>query len=122
MYGQRVRVFYHGMMRQCNGCFGLGHERWQCKEEKKNWKGYIESLRGGEFPDSLFGTWVKPPAQQQQDQGKAPDLRALLNNPEELKKMFDLYAAATSGASNTSQKQQKPDDKKPRGRPKAKKQ
>jgi hypothetical protein len=58
MYGRRIRIFYVGMQRQCNNCFGLGHFRAECEEEKKDWFSYIEDLvDSGDFEEELFGEW-----------------------------------------------------------------
>jgi hypothetical protein len=91
MYGKKVRIFYHGMKRQCNGCFHLDHMKWECKEEKINWKAYVNRLRStGNFEDVLFGQWLEDRDQSKNLEGvkakEAVDLRELIKESEKSKK------------------------------------
>jgi hypothetical protein len=59
MFGKKIRVFYHGMPHQCNGCYQLGHMKSECTNEKQNWKTYVNQLRdSGKFEKYLFGSWL----------------------------------------------------------------
>ncbi len=88
MHGKRIRIFHHGIMKQCNGCYKLGHLRWECKEEKQTWMDYVKTMRqSGKYTDSMFGTWIQEKAPESTSQSQQ-DLRQVLNNPGELKKMF----------------------------------
>ncbi len=106
MHGKKVRIFYHGMMKQCNGCFGLGHMKYECKNEKKNWREYLETMRkSGNYTDQMFGSWIenKPEAT---TQNQVPDLRQFLNNPAEMRKMFEAMLSGTAGPSRPNQQNQ----------------
>jgi hypothetical protein len=122
MFGKRVRVFHHGMHTQCNGCFELGHRRWECKNKKINWREYIEVMRKtNQFEDRLFGTWIEEPkAGQNQNQNQKKDeedLRSLLNNPGSLRRMIAACLSNESG-NQESQKDNRRDQNqsKKRGR------
>jgi len=110
--GKRMRIYHHGIKRQCNGCFGIGHAKWQCKAAKINWRGYVDQLvTSGRFKKEMFGSWIKT------DTPKVPetddeDLRALIGNPEKLQKMLNLFKTMKE------QSQPGPSQPKGRGRPK----
>jgi len=113
--GKRIRLYHHGMKRQCNGCFGIGHSKWACKETKINWRGYVDRMvESGRFKTAMFGSWIKEnmPEPEVEDE----DLRALITNPEKLKKMVALFDAMkkSTPSQNASQTQPK------RGRPNGK--
>jgi hypothetical protein len=116
MYGKKVRIFYHGMMRQCNGCYKLGHMKWECKEEKSNWKTYVATLRStGNFEDVLFGSWLDERSEEEkmdtgktQDKNSEEDLRNLLQNSAELRKAMKTYI--------DKNKAKKPQEPRPRSR------
>ena len=76
---------------QCNGCLGTGHMKWECKDNKRTWKDYVKDLRdSGRFEDSMFGSWIEveaPTTQSNQNNGQ--DLRNLLNNPRDLRRMLE---------------------------------
>jgi hypothetical protein len=96
MCGKKTWVFYHGMRRQCINCFKKGHMKWECKEEKTNWKGYVTSLRStGNYEDALFGNWLEEkPAETEKEKAtplKPTDLRELIKDPDELKKALAAY-------------------------------
>jgi hypothetical protein len=58
MYGRKIRIFYVGMKRQCNNCFGIGHLRADCQENKKDWFTFIDDLvKSEEYDLELFGEW-----------------------------------------------------------------
>ena len=112
MFGKKVRVFYHGMMRQCNGCFGLGHLKWECKNPKANWRGYVASLKAtARFEDQLLGSWLEVKEAKEDpkktdeknaegaEKGKGEnkkgekDLRELLNDPSQLRKALESFVS-----------------------------
>jgi hypothetical protein len=98
MYGKKVRIFYHGMPRQCNGCYKLGHLKWECKEDKLNWRSYVFHLRStGNYEDALFGSWLDEKPKEPENDGKTPrtpeDLRELMKKPGGLKKALIAYLA-----------------------------
>ena len=102
MYGKKVRLYHHGMVKQCNNCFGIGHMKRDCKDQKVNWKGYAVR-KTGRFEDLMFGSWLESESgDQAMNQGntnnpnggqgtqgdkgkKISDLRSYLSNPEALK-------------------------------------
>ncbi len=58
MYSRRIRIFYLGMKKQCNNCLEIGHIKPDCKNDKRDWFSYIESLvESKEFEADLFGDW-----------------------------------------------------------------
>jgi hypothetical protein len=58
MYGRKIRIFYVGMKKQCNNCFGVGHLRADCQENKKDWFSFIDELvKSDEYEIELFGEW-----------------------------------------------------------------
>jgi len=89
--GQKIRIFYYGMQRQCNQCWDLGHAKWQCQGKKLNWRGYVDGMiDSGRFAPAMYGKWAKKPdapAANVQD----VDLRAVLDDPEKMKKMFEFF-------------------------------
>ncbi len=60
------------MPRQCNGCYKLGHMKWECTQEKLNWRGYVlEMKETGKFEKSLFGSWLdEKPMEEGKDREK----------------------------------------------------
>ncbi len=117
------------MQRQCNGCFKLGHLKWECKNEKMNWKGYVDLLRStGNFEDVLFGSWLEPkkddderkkaedPKEKPKEKPRTPsgDLRDLLDNPENLKKAMAAFIA--KNGRNASQRRRSPNRGRSRSR------
>ncbi len=58
MYGRKIRIYYHGMQKQCNHCMDLGHLKADCTGEKCDWFAYIDSfIDSGDFDIKLFGEW-----------------------------------------------------------------
>ncbi len=122
MFSRKVRIYYHGMQVQCNGCYGLGHMRRDCKEERMGWKGYIETLRkSGKFEDRMFGTWLeKSNDLRDQLNGKADkdskekpgnadsDLRDLLNDPAKLREALTEFIATKKKKEPTRRPQHSP--------------
>jgi len=88
--GQKIRIFYYGMKRQCNACWEIGHPKWQCKGKKTNWRGYVDQMiASGWFAPSMYGKWHKKPEQKNATQDQ--DLRAMLDDPVKLKKMVEFF-------------------------------
>jgi len=89
--GKKLRIYHHGIKTQCNGCYGLGHGKWNCKEEHTNWRGYVDRLfQSGKFTKEMFGSWLEGPPKQNKDE---EDLREMLRNPNKLKQMITLFNA-----------------------------
>jgi hypothetical protein len=60
MFGQKIRVYYAGMQRQCSNCYRVGHFKRECNKRKTDWLGYIERLLDtGIYDESLFGNWIE---------------------------------------------------------------
>jgi len=102
--GQKIRIFYYGMQKQCNSCWTLGHQRWQCKGKKTNWRGYVDGMiASGRFAPAMYGKWVnKPMPKPVQD----TDLRAMLNDPEKMKQMLQIFNVM-QGQSDASKSKEK---------------
>ncbi len=59
MFGQKIRVFYAGMQRQCSNCYRSGHFKKECTRQRTDWIGYIERLLDtGLYSEDLFGNWI----------------------------------------------------------------
>jgi hypothetical protein len=107
MYGKKIHIFYPGMKTQCNACYGIGHMKRDCKEQRTGWMGYVARMKAsGKFEDRMFGSWLedRQPTQGQQPNTNATnrgdqaqqnqggqnsgevDLRVLLNNPGSLRR------------------------------------
>ncbi len=95
MFGKKIRVFYHGMPRQCNGCYQLGHMKWECTNDKLNWKAYVLQMRdSGKYEKHLFGSWLEErPQPPSEEPVKPKDLRDLLDlkSPTDVKKALASY-------------------------------
>jgi hypothetical protein len=59
MYGQKVQVYYPGIPRQCNRCYGVGHMRRDCNNIKKDWIIYVKEFVENGVEVELIGTWQK---------------------------------------------------------------
>jgi hypothetical protein len=59
MYGQKVQIYYPGIPRMCNRCYGGGHMRKECNNRKKDWIEYIFTLVQNGVDVELIGTWTK---------------------------------------------------------------
>jgi hypothetical protein len=82
MFGKKVRIYYHGMRKQCSNCYDLDHLRKDCTSPKLNWIGYVDKLRKtGKYEDQMFGSWLDAPRGE-----TTADLRNYLDDPENLKK------------------------------------
>jgi len=112
MFGKRIRLYHHGMKKQCNQCFGLGHLKKDCESDRITWMEYVEKLRNtGKYEDQMFGSWLdkdRTGAQGNQGaQGKPTeikDLRNYLSNPDNLKKALATYLEKNvKGNNNQSQ-------------------
>jgi hypothetical protein len=83
MFGRKVRIYYHGMRKQCNNCYDLDHLKKDCTAPRLNWMGYVEKLRKtGKYEDQMFGSWLDEPRTTE----PTADLRNYLDDPENLKK------------------------------------
>jgi hypothetical protein len=103
MYGKKVRLYHHGMLKQCNGCYALGHMKRECKGTKINWRGYVDQMRRtGKYEDVMFGSWINSDVQmkdvqeseKESTQKRTPekrDLRSYLSDPDSLKKALKDY-------------------------------
>ncbi len=99
MYGKKVRLYHHGMHKQCNGCYEIGHMKRECQGQKLNWRGYVDQVRKtGKFEDVMFGTWIDTDVQMKETPGdedaqakKARELKSYLDDPAALKKALADY-------------------------------
>jgi len=58
--GKKVQIDYPGIPRACIRCYKIGHLKRNCKSPKVEWIDRVAELRkSGEFPDELFGDWLK---------------------------------------------------------------
>jgi hypothetical protein len=56
--GRRIKIYYKGIRKQCNNCFGMGHLKRDCKERRKEWAEYVSSMMESTgFESDLFGKW-----------------------------------------------------------------
>jgi len=61
MFGQKVRVHYHGINKICLNCYKTGHMRVDCENEVILWLTYVSRFMR-KFPDinpELYGKWVQ---------------------------------------------------------------
>jgi hypothetical protein len=57
--GRKLTVYYPGIPKSCNNCYGTGHLKRNCKQKKKDWLKRVEELRAsGDFEDAMFGGWI----------------------------------------------------------------
>jgi len=57
--GKRINLYYPGIKKVCNKCFGCGHIKKECKEQKGKWIDFVQKLYySRKFEDYLFGTWL----------------------------------------------------------------
>ncbi len=60
MFGQKIRIYYAGMPRQCSSCYRSGHYKRDCNKTKTDWLGFIERLLDtGLYDEELFGNWIE---------------------------------------------------------------
>jgi len=58
--GKKVQINYPGIPKACIRCYKTGHLKRNCKGVKVEWIDRVTELRKtGEFPDELFGDWIK---------------------------------------------------------------
>jgi len=58
LFGKRLYTNYRGQPILCGNCFHLGHVRKECKNQRANWKDYVQSLMTSlNYPVALLGTW-----------------------------------------------------------------
>jgi hypothetical protein len=109
MFGKKVRIFHHGMPRQCNGCFEIGHLKWECKNQKMNWQAYVQKMKNsGKFQKELFGSWLdEKPIPGKPAEG---DLRNLLNDPQNLRKALEEFLTKKNNQGDQCNKGQKNSD------------
>jgi len=59
--GKRIRVHHSGMSKQCLNCYGYGHMRSNCENQKSTWLEYVAGFiaNNKEIRPELYGRWYK---------------------------------------------------------------
>jgi hypothetical protein len=96
MFGKKIRLYHHGMKKQCNNCYSIGHLKKDCDAAKVQWLEYVEKLRkSGRFEDQMFGNWIEILKEESEKASKParekPDLRRYLSDPDALKNALASY-------------------------------
>jgi hypothetical protein len=122
MYGKKVRIFYPGMKIQCNACYGVGHMKRECKNERVGWMGYVSKLKdSGKFEATMFGSWLEEKPMQEKEKKKETsegDLRTLLDNPGSLQRALADFLHNRGGRRDSyrGQRDRSNEDERNRGR------
>ncbi len=101
---------------QCNACYGLGHMKRDCKNERMGWMGYVNKLKdSGKFDPKMFGSWLEERPVQQPQKKNEEDLRTLLNNPGSLQRAFaDFLSQGNRKETNRGRRDQSSEDERDR--------
>jgi hypothetical protein len=61
MHGQKVKVYYPGIQKMCVYCYGSGHIKRDCPNEKREWVDHIIKFMNDhpEIPDEGYGKWAE---------------------------------------------------------------
>jgi hypothetical protein len=58
MDGKKVRIFYRGIPKLCSKCYGGGHLRKDCTNEKDDWLTYVDNhMIRWDLDESYYGKW-----------------------------------------------------------------
>jgi hypothetical protein len=60
MCGKKIKIYHKGIKKQCMKCFGTGHFKRDCVEERKEWLDYVYCfMLEAKLPDEYYGNWSK---------------------------------------------------------------
>jgi hypothetical protein len=60
MCGKKIKIYHKGIKKQCMKCFGTGHFKRDCLEERKEWLDYVDGfMLEAKLPDEYYGNWSK---------------------------------------------------------------
>jgi len=60
MCGKKIKIYHKGIKKQCMKCFGTGHFKRDCVEERREWLDYVDSfMLEAKLPDEYYGNWSK---------------------------------------------------------------
>jgi hypothetical protein len=60
MCGKKIKIYHKGISKQCMKCFGTGHFKRDCGEERKEWLDYVDSfMLEAKLPDEYYGNWTR---------------------------------------------------------------
>jgi hypothetical protein len=60
MCGKKIKIYHKGIKKQCMKCFGTGHFKRDCREERKEWLDYVDSfMLEAKLPDEYYGNWTR---------------------------------------------------------------
>ncbi len=60
MCGKKIKIYHKGIKKQCMKCFGTGHFKRDCGEERKEWLDYVDSfMLEAKLPDEYYGNWAR---------------------------------------------------------------
>jgi hypothetical protein len=58
MDGKKVRIFYRGIPKLCSKCYGGGHLRKDCTNERDDWLTYVDNhMIRWDLDESYYGKW-----------------------------------------------------------------
>ena len=90
MYGKKIEVYYRGMEFTCLRCYGTGHKRQDCQNEKQEWMDYVvDFIKNNQFKNEMYGKWLRIAKAHRRKFNKKseeehPDEKTTEGNPEEL--------------------------------------
>jgi hypothetical protein len=60
MCGKKIKIYHRGIRKQCMKCFGTGHFKRDCGEERKEWLDYVDGfMLEAKLPDEYYGNWSR---------------------------------------------------------------
>jgi hypothetical protein len=60
MCGKKIKIYHKGIKKQCMKCFGTGHFKRDCGEERKEWLDYVDSfMLEAKLPNEYYGNWAR---------------------------------------------------------------
>jgi hypothetical protein len=60
MCGKKIKIYHKGIKKQCMKCFGTGHFKRDCREERKEWLDYVDSfMLEAKLPQEYYGNWSR---------------------------------------------------------------
>jgi len=80
VFGVKIRLYYHGMPKQCGKCYELGHVKAECTNLEKTWVQYVNDLVEQGVPLEHLGAWVERPTPRGRARGAARGLRGQRGN------------------------------------------
>ena len=60
MMGRKIEVYHRGIVQTCVNCYGKGHKRQDCKNERVHWLDYVaDFIETNELRPELYGKWFE---------------------------------------------------------------